>query len=173
MEDQKFLSTNDGSVNKPRKIKTSTKDAATMQASGGSAVGPKGQKASKRGMMNGVSPLFGQDRLMLDSSTAPGDGLKRQKGLKASKRGLENGMSPLIIEEKQMSDSLPDLEYRALRRKYLLLEEENHGLQMELQEVEADVKALEEHKLCLLDELVVLEGLIDPSELQPRNHGLP
>lgn len=166
MEEQKFLSTNGGSINKPRKIKKSTKDAAILQVSGGSAVGPKGQNASKRGM----TPLFGQDRLMLDSNTAPGDGLKRRKGLKASKRGLENGMSPLIGEEKQMSDSLPDLEYRALRRKYLLLEEENHGLQMELQEVEADVKALEEHKLSLLDELVVLEGLIDPSELQPRSH---
>ncbi|XP_075502302.1 uncharacterized protein LOC142540209 [Primulina tabacum] len=170
MEDKKFLSTHDGSFSKPRKIKTSAKDAALLQASGGSA---KGQKASKRGMMNGVSPLFGQDRLMLDSNTAPCDGLKRQKGLKASRRGPENGLSPLFGEEKLISDSLPDLEYRALRRKYLLLEEENHGLQMELQEVEYDIKALEEQKLSLLDELVVLEGLIDPSELQPRGPGLP
>ncbi|KZV53396.1 hypothetical protein F511_10182 [Dorcoceras hygrometricum] len=144
-----------------------------LQASGGTVKGPKGQKASKRGIVNGVSPFFVQDRLMLDSDTAPGDGLKRQKGLKASKRGSENEISPLFGEETLMSDSLPDLEYRTLRRKYLLLEEENHGVQMELQEVESDVKSLEEQKLSLLDELVVLEGLIDPSELQLRGHGLP
>ncbi|KAF7829090.1 hypothetical protein G2W53_020254 [Senna tora] len=69
------------------------------------------------------------------------------------------------------SDSLPDSstagnEYRALRRKYLLLEDESFALGKELREVEDEVKTLEDEKLALLDQLVVLEGLVDPSEMQ-------
>ncbi|KAL7095614.1 hypothetical protein ABFS82_10G031800 [Erythranthe guttata] len=63
-------------------------------------------------------------------------------------------------------------EYRALRLKYLLLEEESCGLGKELEAVEDDIKTLEEEKLSLLDELVVLEGLIAPSDLQPRGQRL-
>ncbi|KAL8545604.1 hypothetical protein ACS0TY_005655 [Phlomoides rotata] len=82
-----------------------------------------------------------------------------QKGQKAPKRGATNEVSPA-----------PDsgIEYRALRRKYLLLEEESFGLGRELKEVEDDIKNLEDEKLSLLDELVVLEGLIDPSDLQSQ-----
>ncbi|KAG6519930.1 uncharacterized protein LOC122050978 [Zingiber officinale] len=76
---------------------------------------------------------------------------------------LQSGVSP--------SDSLLDPsgssdEYRALRHKYLLLEEENFSLDRELDEVDADVKALEDEKLALLDQLVVLEGLVQPSEIK-------
>ncbi|KAF8095856.1 hypothetical protein N665_0321s0031 [Sinapis alba] len=53
-------------------------------------------------------------------------------------------------------------EYRALRRNYLLLEEESFALERELKEVEDEVKALEDEKVELLDKLVVMEGLVDP-----------
>ncbi|KAJ9172517.1 hypothetical protein P3X46_015747 [Hevea brasiliensis] len=93
---------------------------------------------------------------------------------RASKRSLKNEGSPLIQQqERSNSDSLPDSsssgnEYRALRRKYLLLEEESFGLGRELKVVEEEVKTLEDEKLALLDQLVVLEGLIDPSEVHPH-----
>ncbi|XP_042494742.1 F-box protein SKIP23-like [Macadamia integrifolia] len=93
---------------------------------------------------------------------------------KAQKRNLKSEGSPSFQQpERSTSDSLPDSsrsanDYRALRRKYLLLEEESCILGRELEEVEDEVKALEDEKLALLDQLVVLEGLIDPSELQPR-----
>lgn len=92
---------------------------------------------------------------------------------KSSKRSLKNEPSVAFQQpERSNSDSLPDSsasgnEYRALRRKYLLLEEESFALGSELKEVEDEVKTLEEEKLGLLDELLVLEGLIDRSELQP------
>ncbi|CAA2982723.1 Hypothetical predicted protein [Olea europaea subsp. europaea] len=141
MDDQKMLPTNDTLVSKPRKKKPSTK-------------------------------------VMLN---APGDNRKRfqdaqpgssQKGQKASRKVHINNVSPLFQQqERSASDSLPDSstsgnEYRALRRKYLLLEEESFGLGSELKEVEDDIMALEKEKLSLLDELVVLEGLIDPSDIQ-------
>ncbi|XP_057955885.1 uncharacterized protein LOC131149455 [Malania oleifera] len=90
-------------------------------------------------------------------------------GQKASKRSLMKDVSALLQQSEKSSDSLPDTstcgnEYRALRRKYLLLEEESFGLGRELREMEDEVKMLEDEKLALLDHLVVLEGLIDPSE---------
>ncbi|KAI8536718.1 hypothetical protein RHMOL_Rhmol10G0278700 [Rhododendron molle] len=97
-----------------------------------------------------------------------------QTGKQASKKGLKKDVSPLFQQpENSPSDSLPDSstsgnDYRALRRKYLLLEEESFGLGTELREVEDEVKTLEEEKIALLNELVVLEGLIDPSELQSQ-----
>ncbi|KAK9285660.1 hypothetical protein L1049_024859 [Liquidambar formosana] len=97
--------------------------------------------------------------------------LPLKTGQKASKRSFQNESLPLFQQpERSTSDSLPDSstsgnEYRALRRKYLLLEEESFGLGRELREVEDEVKTLEDEKLALLDQLVVLEGLIDPSEL--------
>ncbi|KAL4326379.1 hypothetical protein GQ457_11G005060 [Hibiscus cannabinus] len=101
--------------------------------------------------------------------------LPLRTGKKTSKRNMKNEMSPIFQQpERSNSDSLPDSstsgnEYRALRRKYLLLEEESFTLGKELKEVEDEVKALEDEKLALLDQLVVLEGLIDPSEMQ--SHG--
>ncbi|KAG9456594.1 hypothetical protein H6P81_001102 [Aristolochia fimbriata] len=74
--------------------------------------------------------------------------------------------------ERSNSDSLPDTssgsEYRTLRRKYLLLEEESFLLKNELNEAEAEVRTLEEEKFALLDQLLVLEGLIDPADLRPQ-----
>lgn len=98
--------------------------------------------------------------------------LSLKTGPKTSKRNLKNEVSPLSQQpERSNSDSLPDSstsggEYRALRRKYLLLEEESFALGGELREIEDDVKTLEDEKVVLLDQLVVLEGLLDPSELQ-------
>jgi hypothetical protein len=48
----------------------------------------------------------------------------------------------------------------------LLLEEESFALGGELREIEDEVKTLEEEKFALLDQLVVLEGFLDPSEMQ-------
>ncbi|XP_010426722.1 PREDICTED: uncharacterized protein LOC104711695 [Camelina sativa] len=66
------------------------------------------------------------------------------------------------LEMSHNSDSSPGNEYRALRRKYLLLEEDSFAVERELKEAEDDVKALEDEKLELLDKLVVMEGLVDP-----------
>ncbi|KAI3992070.1 hypothetical protein MKX01_014961, partial [Papaver californicum] len=96
--------------------------------------------------------------------------MKSQK----SKRKVKMEVSPSPQQpERSTSDSLPDTsqsgnEYRSLRRRYLLLEEESFGLGRELTEVEDEVKSLEDEKHALLDQLVVLEGLIGPSELQHR-----
>lgn len=84
-----------------------------------------------------------------------------------SKRSSKNEPSQIFQQqEKSTSDSLPDSssgnEYRSLRRKYLMLEEESFHLGRETEEVQDAVKSLEEEKLSLLDELVVLEGLVDP-----------
>ncbi|KAH7569738.1 hypothetical protein JRO89_XS06G0258300 [Xanthoceras sorbifolium] len=89
---------------------------------------------------------------------------------KSSKRYSKNEVFPSFQQpERSNSDSLKDYsasgnEYRALRRKYLLLEEESFVLEKELREVEDEVKTLEDEKVALLHQLVVLEGLIDPSE---------
>ncbi|XP_020599925.1 uncharacterized protein LOC110039260 isoform X2 [Phalaenopsis equestris] len=75
------------------------------------------------------------------------------------------------------SESLPDSsssfgggDYRGLRHKYLLLEEEGLSLDRALSMVETEIKALENDKFELLDQLVVLEGLIDPSELKSKEN---
>jgi len=101
------------------------------------------------------------------------------KTQKASKRNFKNEVLPSFQQsERSNSDSLPDSsasgsEYRALRRKYLLLEEESFVLGRELKEMEDEVKTLEDEKLGLLDKLVVLEGLIDPSDMQSQGLHLP
>ncbi|CAN8278771.1 unnamed protein product [Cochlearia groenlandica] len=64
------------------------------------------------------------------------------------------------ISNQPGSDSSSGNEYRALRRKYLLLEEDGFALERELKEAEDEVKALEDEKLELLDKLVVMEGLV-------------
>eukprot|EP00262_Sarcandra_glabra_P006472 TRINITY_DN1879_c0_g1_i1.p1 TRINITY_DN1879_c0_g1~~TRINITY_DN1879_c0_g1_i1.p1 ORF type:complete len:143 (-),score=28.20 TRINITY_DN1879_c0_g1_i1:221-649(-) len=98
------------------------------------------------------------------------------KTRKLLKRSLKNEIpQPSQQPERSTSDSMPDSsrsgsEYRALRRKYLLLEEESFLLGRDLTEVETEVKTLEDEKLALLDQLVVLEGLVDPLEIQPHRH---
>lgn len=100
------------------------------------------------------------------------DHLPLRAGQKVSKRNLKNEVSSSFQQpERSNSDSLQDSstsgnEYRVLRRKYLLLEEESYALGRELKDVEVEVKTLDDEKHALLDQLVVLEGLIDPLEVQ-------
>jgi hypothetical protein len=49
-----------------------------------------------------------------------------------------------------------------------MLEEENFALDKELSMEDEEIKALEEEKSALLDELAVLQGRVDPSEMQPQ-----
>jgi hypothetical protein len=44
------------------------------------------------------------------------------------------------------------------------LEEERFNLEEEWKKIENEVKGLEKEKYALLDKLVVLEGLVDPSD---------
>ncbi|KAK8546602.1 hypothetical protein V6N13_067810 [Hibiscus sabdariffa] len=132
-------------------------------------------KIRKKKSSTNKAPLFPLERNdMKGAQQVPGS-LPLRKGKKTSKRNLKNEMSPIFQQpERSNSDSLPDSstsgnEYRMLRHKYLLLEEESSTLGKELKDVEDEVKALEDEKLALLDQLVVLEGLIDPSEMQ--SHG--
>ncbi|EEF33848.1 conserved hypothetical protein [Ricinus communis] len=144
MQDPRMLTSGEITNSKPRKKKVSTSRAALI-------------------------PLQGNDVREFHLVQAP-----LRTNQKASKRNLKNEGSPMIQQqERSNSDSLPDSstsgnEYRALRRKYLLLEEESFGLGRELKVVEDEVKTLEDEKLALLDKLVVLEGLIDPSEVHPN-----
>lgn len=97
--------------------------------------------------------------------------LSLKVGQKVSKRHVMTEVSPPFQKpEGSNSDSLPDSsaagnEYRALRRKYMMLEDESFALGKELREVEDEVKTLEDEKIALLDQLVVMEGLVDPSEI--------
>lgn len=59
--------------------------------------------------------------------------------------------------------------YRGLRHQYLLLEEESVSLDRELSVVEFEIADLEKEKFELLDQLVVLEGLVDPSALKSKD----
>uniref|UniRef100_A0A6N2N498 Uncharacterized protein n=1 Tax=Salix viminalis TaxID=40686 RepID=A0A6N2N498_SALVM len=83
-----------------------------------------------------------------------------------------NGGPPLFHQPERLnSDSLPDSfatvdGYRHLRRMYLLLEEDSLAVEGALSKFADEVKTLEDEKFALLDQLVVLEGLIDPSEAQ-------
>ncbi|XP_004287695.1 PREDICTED: uncharacterized protein LOC101314209 [Fragaria vesca subsp. vesca] len=95
-------------------------------------------------------------------------------GNKPSKRNLKREVSPMVQQsERSNSNSLPDSstsgsKYRELRLKYLMMEEESFAVGKDLRDVEEEVKTLEEEKFALLDQLVVLEGLVDPSELHPQ-----
>ncbi|XP_027178890.1 uncharacterized protein LOC113777872 [Coffea eugenioides] len=139
MQDQRRLSSDETLVPKSRKKKSSM------------------QKAS-------MLPLQRENVKKIQDLRA----LPFQTVQKPSKRGLVNAVSAVSQPpDKSTSDSSPSSgnDYRALRRKYLLLEEDSFGLGRDLKVVEDDIKALEEEKLSLLDELVVLEGLIDPLEV--------
>ncbi|KAL1549626.1 hypothetical protein AAHA92_17705 [Salvia divinorum] len=132
---------------------------------------PRKKKASSQHHEPEMFQSLGQSMSMKRSNEI--QTFSRQKGPKAPKRSIISEVSPSLQPERLIPDSVPDSsassnEYRALRRKYLLLEEEGFGLGRELKEVEDDVKTLEEEKLSLLDELVVLEGLVDPSDIQPK-----
>ncbi|XP_021888077.1 LOW QUALITY PROTEIN: uncharacterized protein LOC110807297 [Carica papaya] len=152
MQDPRMLPSEDVPKSKPRKRSSAT---------------PKASKASKASNFQ-IPRNDMQDIQQLNESTA----VRMPK--KPTKKKNKKEASPVFQQmERSNSDSLPDSstsgnEYRALRRKYLLLEEESFGLGKELKDVEDDVGALEKEKLALLDQLVVLEGLVDPSEIQYR-----
>ncbi|KAL3525130.1 hypothetical protein ACH5RR_013502 [Cinchona calisaya] len=128
---------------------------------------PKSRKKKPSKQKDSMLPLQGENvKKIKDLRDLP-----FQTAQKTSKRGLVNKVSAVLPQpDKSTSDSLTDSspssgnDYRALRRKYLLLEEESFGLGRDLKAVEDEIKTLEDDKLSLLDELVVLEGLIDPSE---------
>ncbi|KAL2924975.1 Complement factor H-related protein 1 [Bienertia sinuspersici] len=93
---------------------------------------------------------------------------------KASRKGMKNDMSVLYRPQErsktsvQLESSNAGNDYMALRRKFLLLEGESCDLGTDLRVVEDEIKSLEDEKLELLDQLVVLEGLVDPSELHKQ-----
>lgn len=64
-----------------------------------------------------------------------------------------------VVEMMGVSEEDSRSLYRALKRKYLVLEEESFALAEELEKTEDEVKQLEQEKMALLDELLVLEGL--------------
>ncbi|CAN6563547.1 unnamed protein product [Malus baccata var. baccata] len=128
-------------------------------------------KLKKKKPLTQKAPLFPQQGNNANG-TSP---LPVKAGHKGTKRNMKNEVSPSFQQqpERLSLDSLPDSSpsgsgYRALRLKYLLLEEESFALGRDLREVEDEVKTLEDEKHALLDKLVVLEGLVDPSELQPQ-----
>ncbi|KAL0338311.1 UNVERIFIED_CONTAM: hypothetical protein Sangu_1353200 [Sesamum angustifolium] len=97
---------------------------------------------------------------------------RKKKALLQDPEMFQSPGDKRLIPDSSGDPSTSGNEYRALRRKYLLLEEESFGLGKELKAIEDDIKTLEEEKLSLLDELVVLEGLVDPSDLQPQGQRL-
>ncbi|KAJ3707879.1 hypothetical protein LUZ61_011584 [Rhynchospora tenuis] len=86
-----------------------------------------------------------------------------------TKRGFKNvGSSNLPNPDSLLTGPGSAEDYRVLRRKYLMLEEESFSLDKDLAEADAEARALEEEKSALLDQLVVLEGLVGPSEVGSR-----
>ncbi|KAI5438468.1 hypothetical protein KIW84_024272 [Lathyrus oleraceus] len=141
MQDPRIpLSENTLSI-KPKKKKNPTQKASLLQVQGNIVIG------------EGKTPL------PLKS---------RHKG---SKRPIMTEVSPSFQKpEGSNSDLLPDSsaggsEYRQLRRKYLQLEDDGFAIGKELKEAEDQVKTLEEEKIALLDQLVVMEGLVNPTEI--------
>ncbi|CAN6541349.1 unnamed protein product [Malus baccata var. baccata] len=125
-------------------------------------------KLKKKKPSTKKAPLFLQPGNDVNGASPP----PVKAGQKGTKRKMKNEVSLSFQQqpERLNSDSLPNSSpsgsgYRALRLKYLLLEEESFALGRDLSEVEDEVKTLEDEKHALLDKLVVLEGLVDPSEL--------
>ncbi|CAN6230684.1 unnamed protein product [Urochloa humidicola] len=112
--------------------------------------------------------LKGEPELLLRREVPRSSGMVQ----KPSKRSLKSEHPATPPSDRGTPDSLTDSgptdEYRALRGKYMMLEEENFALDNELRMEDDEIKALEDEKLALLDELVVLEGLVEPSQLQSQ-----
>ncbi|EOY04018.1 Uncharacterized protein TCM_019278 isoform 1 [Theobroma cacao] len=131
-------------------------------------------KLWKKKSSTNKAPSFPLERSDIKGAQQVLGSLPLRTGQKTSKRNLKKEISPIFQQpERSNSDSIPDSstsgnEYRALRRKYLLLEEESFALGKELKDVVDEVKVLEDEKFALLDQLVVLEGLVDPSEMQSQ-----
>nr|CAD1831289.1 unnamed protein product [Ananas comosus var. bracteatus] len=117
-------------------------------------------RAAPSGEISGPKP---RRKKQLNPTVSP---VQPKGKIKGAKEALHH--PPVRTQKAPKRNSSPADEYRALRRKYLLLEEENFSLGKELNEAEAEVKTLEGEKFALLDQLVVLEGLMDPSELRPQ-----
>nr|BAE99300.1 hypothetical protein [Arabidopsis thaliana] len=111
-----------------------------------------------------IPPFSEAKRMKIPTPKQPLTQLPPRIGKKVSNRSKSNQVHAIShqLEMSRNSDSSPGNEYRALRRKYLLLEEDSFALERELKEAEDEVKALEDEKLELLDKLVVMEGLVDP-----------
>ncbi|XP_030491186.2 uncharacterized protein LOC115707376 [Cannabis sativa] len=127
------------------------------------------QKSRKKKTQNRKAPMLAANAGQDVQGSMP-----MKTAQKAPKRNVMNAVSPLVHQsDRSNSDSMPDSstsgnEYRALRRKYLLLEEESFTLGGDLRTIEEEVNTLENEKFALLDKLVVLEGLVDPSELKSQ-----
>ena len=70
-------------------------------------------------------------------------------------------------EDSELTKSVK--KYEALRHKCLILYEKNSSIKEELKRSERKVKKLKKQNLALLDKLVVLEGLADPSDIRSPN----
>lgn len=115
-------------------------------------------------MQNSRIPPFSESkRKKIPTPKQPLTQLQPRIGIKASTKNKSEQVQAMSHQlDLYNSDSSPGNEYRALRRKYLMLEEDSFALEKELKEAEDEVKALEDEKLELLDKLVVMEGLVDP-----------
>lgn len=88
-----------------------------------------------------------------------------------NKRGYKNvGSSHLSNTNSHLTGPGSSEDYRILRRKYLMLEEESFSVDKELAEADDEARVLEEEKSALLDQLVVLEGLVG-SSVGGSSHG--
>lgn len=128
--------------------------------------GVKVQK-KKTFRLNPSTQHRGQIQPQLELPDPPSKATKVSKNLKnefPAKLQQADGLELDLLQDSFQTEA----EYRALRKKYLLLEDECCSLGEELSEIEAENKALEDQKFSLLDQLVVLEGLMDPSELRSR-----
>ncbi|KAK6933299.1 hypothetical protein RJ641_036193 [Dillenia turbinata] len=163
------------SNSKPLKNKISPPKASMSASSTMHGTRMPKEVSNSKPLKNKISPPKAS-MYQLEASNVKGieDVLQPSSKAGKMKRGLRNELSPVVQPPwKSANVSVPDSsatinEYRPLRRKYLLLEEESFMVGKKLKEVEDEVKTLEEEKLTLLDQLVVLEGLIDPSELEPQ-----
>lgn len=81
---------------------------------------------------------------------------------KSSKRILQRESLPSLDAE--LAPVLNN-DYKELRYRYKLIANERLALDRELNNVDIDIQNLEREKDSLLDKLIVLEGIIDPSEM--------
>ncbi|GAB2260133.1 hypothetical protein Droror1_Dr00010988 [Drosera rotundifolia] len=125
---------------------------------------PQKQKSKK-------TSIFPEDRGFTRRLDAYSHLLPPKPIKKASSKHLNNGTSPNLLPYKgkklafdTFQTSSCGSDYEALKHKYFELEEESFNIGEELHEIDDEIKALECKKLALLDQLLVLEGLVDPKE---------
>eukprot|EP01018_Ginkgo_biloba_P034256 Gb_12686 [translate_table: standard] len=130
---------------------------------------PKPKLQKRKSLAQAASPMQQEESYEAGGEVAAKmpKAFKRSQKSEYSLKKLDSSRSP----QSGLTESLPLTaksanEYRALRLKYLLLEEESCALGEELERIEIDVKILEEEKYGLLDQLVVLEGLVEPPNFE-------